>query len=102
MTEPGREDENEAREFAKSYRAFLDWVHRQPDVGAGHPLVTLVRDHLSDRADRSVVGNEMPVFEHVNLQVALDAWMTEPGRSVQVQGVALPPHYESPTLQQIV
>ena len=102
MTEPGREDENEAREFAKSYRAFLEWVHRQPDAGTDHPLVTLVRDHLSDRADRSVVGNEMPVFEHVNLQVALDAWMTEPGRSVQVHGVALPPHYESPTLQQIV
>ena len=44
----------------------------------------------------------LPAFEHVNLQTALDAWTAEPGRSVAVHGITLPPHYEPVTLQQLV
>jgi hypothetical protein len=93
--------EEEAREFASAYRSFLSWVHQDVD-GPRNPVAALVRDHLGDGVERSVVGNELPVFEQVNLQVALDEWSTAEGRTVGVHGLALPPHYEQPMLQQLV
>jgi len=93
--------DSEAREFAAAFRAFLDWVHsvaKDRDEVAG-----LVVGFLgAERSGRSVVTRSLPVFEHVNLQTALDAWSREPGREVVVQGLMLPPHYGGVTLQQLV
>ena len=33
-SEPEPEHGHEAREFAKAFRRFLDWVHSTPDWGA--------------------------------------------------------------------
>jgi cell division protease FtsH len=99
---PAHAGEDEAREFARAYRSFLTWVHNEDVDGSRNPVVTLLRDHLGDGVDRSVVGNELPVFEHVNLQVALDEWSTAAGRTVAVHGLGLPPHYEQPMLQQLL
>jgi len=49
-----------------------------------------------------VVSRELPAFEHVNLQTALDAWSAQPGRAVEVRGIAMPPHYGGLSLQQLV
>ena len=49
-----------------------------------------------------MVTRVLAPFEHVNLQTALDAWSARPGRTVQVRGVALPPHYGGVSLQQLV
>lgn len=38
----------------------------------------------------------------MNLQTAIDAWSTGAGRSVEVRGVPMPPHYGSVSLQQLV
>jgi hypothetical protein len=66
-------------------------------------VAELVCGFLGQEAvERSVVTRSMPVFEHVNLQTALDAWTREPGREVAVQGLTLPPHYGGVTLQQLV
>ena len=54
-----------------------------------------------DGAAHSVVSRDLPAFEHVNLQTALNAWSVRPGRAVEVRGVLLPPHY-SLLLQQLV
>lgn len=101
MTGPSQ---SEAREFAQAYRSFLEWVHSdRHDARDRNEVVALIADHLGDEGrERSVVSRALPVFEHVNLQTALDAWATEPGRSVAVQGVTPPPHYGPVTLQQIV
>ena len=50
----------------------------------------------------SVVTRELPPFEHVNLQTAIDAWSAHAGRTVEVRGIALPPHYGGLSLQQLV
>jgi hypothetical protein len=92
----------EAREFARAYRGFLEWVHEDHGDGRRNPVVSLVRDHLGPGVEHSVLGNELPVFEQANLQVALDVWTAADDRGVSVHGVALPPHYESPSLQQVV
>lgn len=92
----------EAREFARVYRAFLEWIHQDHGDGRRNPVAALVRDHLGPGVEQSVLGNELPAFEQVNLQVALDAWAGADDRVVSVHGVALPPHYEPPVLQQVV
>ena len=94
--------DDQAREFATAFRGFLDWVH----ATAGredNEVSALVRDFLGpDGTQHSVVTRELPPFEHVNLQTAVDAWSAGAGRTVEVQGIALPPHYGGLSLQQLV
>jgi cell division protease FtsH len=99
---PQHASDDEARAFASAYRSFLTWVHEVDGDGRGNAVVALLQDHLGPAVEQSVLGNELPVFEHVNLQVAVDHWMTDAGRTVAVHGVSCPPHYESPSLQHLV
>ena len=96
--------QSEAREFALAFRSFLEWVHSDRfDVAHRNEVVALVAGHLGDDgAAWSVVARALPVFEHVNLQTALDTWAEETGRSVAVHGITMPPHYSPITLQQLV
>jgi len=100
---PDTAPETEARAFAASFRSFLDWINasdREP--GGRNPVVALVADFLGpEAAGHSVVSRELPPFEHVNLQTAIDAWSARAGRAVDVQGVLLPQHYRL-ELQEIV
>jgi hypothetical protein len=94
----------EARRFAAVFRAFLEWVHSE-EAGAWerNEVASLVGDFLGEEAlERSVVTRSLAVFEHVNLQTALDAWSGEPGREVVVQGISIPPHHGTVTLQQLL
>jgi hypothetical protein len=91
-----------AREFGVVFRRFLDWIHGPESIEANE-VSALVRDYLGpDGGQHSVVTRELPPFEHVNLQTALDAWSVRAGRTVQVRGIALPPHYGGVSLQQLV
>lgn len=94
--------ESEAREFAVAFRAFLEWVHGSA-AAERDEVVDLIQGFLGlEGSEHSVVTRSMPVFEHVNLQTALDAWSTEPGREVAVHGLMLAPHHGGVTLQQLV
>jgi cell division protease FtsH len=95
---------DEAREFAKAYRQFLAWVHEEDEARGGTAeVVALVRNHLPGEAlTRSVVTRELATFEQVNLQVAVDAWIVEDQRRVEVHGLTVAPHYGPVSLQQIV
>jgi cell division protease FtsH len=100
MTGPS---EDEAREFATAFRSFLNWIHSAPESGRRNEVVDLVAEFLRpDRLGQSVVSRPLPVFEHVNLQTALDAWSVQPERTVAVHGITLPPHHGSVTLQQLI
>ncbi|HEY2440582.1 MAG TPA: ATP-binding protein [Solirubrobacteraceae bacterium] len=100
----GGASDAEAREFAAAFRAFLEWVHSEEAGARGWREVTnLVVGFLGDGAvDRSVVTRSLAVFEHVNLQTALDAWVAEPGREVDVRGFVIPPHHGDVSLHQII
>ena len=100
--DPGDGSTQEPREFAKAFRRFLDWVHSTPDWGAPENEVSaLVSEHLGAQGQRfSVLTRELPRYEHVNLQTALAS--ARPGRTVDVQGIAMPPHYGDVSLQQMI
>ena len=98
----GQAPDEAAREFAVAFRRFLDWIHG-PDSAEANEVSELVRDCLGPGGGQhSVVTRELPPFEHVNLQTALDAWSARAGRTVEVRGIALPPHYGGVSLQQLV
>jgi hypothetical protein len=102
---PDRAPDDEAREFAAAFRGFLRWVH-SPAAGAegrSNEVSDLVRGYLGPQAvEQSVVTRELPPFEHVNLQTAVNAWAIQPGRTVEVRGIAIPPHHGDISLQQLV
>ena len=98
---PDQMPEDQAREFAAAVRSFMDWVHST--AGHDNEVSALARDFLGPEGlDYSVVSRTLPPFEHVNLQTAVDAWSAGAGRTVEVRGIALPPHYGGMSLQQLV
>ncbi len=101
MTGPS---EHEARQFATAFRLFLDWVHSdRNDSVDRNEVVALVQDFLGAKGHAlSVVSRQLPVFDHVNLQTALNAWASQPNRSVAVHGITIPPHHGSVNLQQLI
>jgi ATPase family associated with various cellular activities (AAA) len=99
---PEQAPDDEAREFAAAFRGFLDWVHSTA-VEDRNEVARLVREFLGPEAmQHSVVARELPPFEHVNLQTAVDAWSTSRGRTADVRGIAMPPHYGGLSLHQLV
>jgi ATPase family associated with various cellular activities (AAA) len=99
---PDQVPDKQAREFAAAFRGFLDWVHSTAPR-EDNEVSALVRDFLGpDGMHHSVVTRELPRFEHVNLQTAVDAWSARAGRTVEVRGIALPPRYLGLSMQQLV
>lgn len=96
--------DEEARAFALSFQRFLEWVHDGSHTARrDNEVVRLVREWLGEGGlAHSVVHRDLPPFEHVNLQVALDAWAQEAGRQVQVHGLAQPPHFGSLSLHALL
>lgn len=93
--------DGEAREFAAGLRALLEWVHA-PGGSAYNEVSALVQNALGPTGvEQSVVARQLPAFEHVNLQAALDAW-TADGRTVELHGIGLPPQFGGLNLQQLV
>src|SRR5215470_9298531 len=94
--------DNEAREFAAAFRSFMEWAH-SGNAQERNEVVALIQDSLGAQGcAQSVVSRRLPAFDHVNLQTALNMWSTQPGRSVRVQGITVPPHYASVSLQQLI
>jgi cell division protease FtsH len=94
----------QAREFAIAFHHFMNWAHQVAAEGEGRSEVSaLVLDFLgADRAQQSVVTRDLAAFEHVNLQTAINAWSAAAGRTVEVRGIAMPPHYSGLSLQQLI
>jgi ATPase family associated with various cellular activities (AAA) len=94
----------QVREFAAAFRELAQWAQAlEPAHGHRNEVVALVQDFLGDAGLAfSVVSRQLPPFEHVNLQAALDTWTSETGREVLVHGVGVPPHHEAPDLAQLV
>jgi hypothetical protein len=101
-TAPEAQAHEQAQEFAKAFRDFLEWINGTARAERNE-VTALVRGFLGPEAvAQSVVSRELPVFEHVNLQTAIDAWSASGGRTVEVRGIAMPPHFGGLALQQVI
>jgi cell division protease FtsH len=88
--------------FAEAFIAFMGWAQAALPA-RDHPLVTRVREYLTEEArERSVVARTLSPFDQVNQQFALDVWMAEPGRTVVVEGLSVPLDHREPSLLDIL
>jgi hypothetical protein len=77
-----------AEELAQALRDLQAWAAAHAPVEES-PLRTRVSEHLgTDPAELPVVSNAVPAWERANLQVALDAYLAEPGRSHEFVGLS--------------
>jgi len=95
---------DEQRDFAQGLHSLLAWLQADRfEVQETNEVVALITGHLgADASEHSVVARMLPPFDHVNLQTALDAWTSEPGRTAVLHGITVPPHHEPASLQQLL
>ncbi len=77
-----------AEEFGEAWLAFLrQAVSGLPAVDP--PLLVRVREHLgTEPGALPVIAEHLPVWEHVNLQRGMDAWLAQQGRGAELCGLA--------------
>jgi cell division protease FtsH len=87
-------DEAEIAEFARTFRAFLVSMQEAAANAAGSPLRVVLDEHLGrDSQGLPIVRDSYPPFEHVNVQAALDALLSEPGTTHQLNGLLGDHHF---------
>jgi hypothetical protein len=77
-----------AEELARALRDLQAWAVAHAPAEES-PLRIRISEHLGlDPAELPVVSNAVPVWERANLQVAIDAYLAEPGRSHDFIGLS--------------
>ena len=77
-------DDGFGQELAQLVRQLLEESHRE-----SNPISAAIRAHVGEGIDELPVhGEQLPIFELANLQLALDAALARPGYEARVIGVA--------------
>ncbi|MBO0771666.1 MAG: 26S protease regulatory subunit, partial [Actinobacteria bacterium] len=67
------------------------------------PVASLLRAHLGPRAaGLPVASGCWPAYEHVNLQLAVDTWLSAPGRTHDLTGITWPLRQQPPGLADLL
>ncbi len=75
-------------EFGVAFTQFIALMSAQENPHAS-PLLTKFQEHLGEAPTTiPVITEEFDSFEHPNLQLALDAYCEQPGRTVELVGIA--------------
>ncbi|MCG5473032.1 ATP-binding protein [Micromonospora sp. LAH09] len=82
-------DDFDAADFARQFRAFMTAVSRLAPAEKPSALRQQLESHLGREPDGlPVLTDSFPVFEHPNVQVALDAYLDAPGRTADLLGIS--------------
>jgi len=75
-------------EFGLLFKRFLDDIVNRAEVPEG-PLLKRLREHLGgEPTHMPVISEEFERFQQANLQVAMDAYLEQPGHSAELIGLA--------------
>lgn len=75
-------------EFGLLFKRFLDDIVNRAEVPEG-PLLKRLREHLGgEPMHMPVISEEFERFQQANLQVAMDAYVEQPGHSAELIGLA--------------
>lgn len=81
--------DEEAREFGRSFRRFMDQIMRETSADSGQELVARLARHLGvNPLSLPVVVENFAVYDHANVQVAIDVWLDGTDRPYELVGVA--------------
>ena len=74
--------------FARTYRDFVERMTQLAHAQARSPVRDRLNAHLGvDTTDVPIVAESFDPWDHVNVQVAVSAWLAEPGRSHETIGL---------------
>jgi hypothetical protein len=92
----GNVDDESAR-FAQLFTEFVDGMREVAQSRRVPGVKQRLESHLAmAQAQLPVVSQEVSTFNHVNIQIAIDSWLGEPGRSHELIGMVGPHrHYGS-------
>jgi cell division protease FtsH len=83
--------EADLAEFGRLFRRFLDEVLAHSPARPDPELLLRLTEHLGrDPRGLPVVTERYPAYDHANVQVALEAYLAEPGRDAQLLGIGGP------------
>lgn len=75
--------------FAQTFQKFMESMNSAAAQATESPVRKLLDEHLGDDASAlPVVAEAYAVYDHVNLQVALDAYLAAEGRTHELIGLA--------------
>ena len=81
-------DQISPQDFGLLFKRFLDDIVNRAEVPEG-PLLKRLRDHLGGEPMRMpVISEEFERFQQPNLQIAMDAYLEQPGKSGELIGLA--------------
>jgi hypothetical protein len=81
-------EELEVSAFAQAFQRFMEVISELAPPEEGLPLRATLESHLGRDPQRlPVVADRFLPFEHVNVQVAVEAWLEEPDRSYELVGL---------------
>ena len=81
-------DDDEIAAFARSFSEFSQAMHTLALQSVGSPVRDALDRHLGEQTLKlPVVAENYPAYDHVNLQVALDAYLEADGRSHELIGL---------------
>jgi hypothetical protein len=82
------DDDLDPARFGTAFKAFMEAVVAVA-APPSSPLLERIEAHLgTDPTQLPVIAEEYDAFEHPNVQVALEAYLAEPGRRADLVGVA--------------
>jgi AAA+ superfamily predicted ATPase len=85
---PDEDDRLRASDVAKLARRTRRRIVRTARAADRPTFTKLLAAHLGPLQDLEVVEESWPTYEHVNVQVALDAWLSDEGRAHELIGMA--------------
>lgn len=88
------DDRLRVSDVAKLARRTRRRIVRTARAGDRPTFTKLLAAHLGALEDLEVVEESWPTYEHVNVQVALDAWLAQEGREHQLVGMTRFRHSE--------
>lgn len=101
MADASGDQEGEAREFGRRFADFMAWANHL-DAAENQPITQMLRQHLGDRLEQPTVQRQWGAFEQVNVQRALNSWLADRDRAIQVQGLSVPRHFSDISMGQLM
>jgi DNA polymerase III delta prime subunit len=81
-------EEPDVGAFAQAFTRFLEVINELGEPEEGAPLKATLEAHFGREPTKlPVVADRFMPFEHVNVQVALEAWLAEGDRSHELAGL---------------